>query len=55
MFLSSLVIKGRVSNSVYLQFIVIFVRAVYWQESGDTIHITRQGLQSSILEYIAIL
>ncbi len=28
---------------------------MYWQESGDTIHITIQGLQYDILRYIAIL
>ncbi len=30
-------------------------RAVYWQESGDMIRITIQGLRYDILRYIAIL
>ncbi len=34
---------------------LIDTRAVYWQESGDTIRITIQGLRYDILRYIAIL
>ncbi len=41
--------------STTLWVLKINIRAVHWQESGNTIRITIQGLRNDMLRYIAIL
>ncbi len=43
--------KADSDSDLILIYMYIYIRAVYWQESGDTIRITIQGLRYDILRY----